>query len=121
MFYLPAVLLGGAAGSPVAGKEKGLYRRPEFFQLCGRGDVLGKLRHQFSAYAMLGGLHHLIDIGNGAFAHMQDIARLNGFGRLGIYVVQLHLPALAGIGGLAAGLEGPDGPEVFVYSDFGHG
>ena len=41
LFDLAAVLLGGTPRPAVAGKEKGLDRRPELFDLRRRGQVLG--------------------------------------------------------------------------------
>ena len=42
------------------------------------------------------------------------VADAHGFGGFGAVAVVLDLPFGAGVGGLGAGLEQPDGPEIFI-------
>ena len=117
---LPPLLLGGSAAATVPAEHYRLHRGVQPRSFAFRSQVLCVLRHQGCAHTAAARGQDFVTQQYGTLAYLQHIARLHFLGSLGGVAVEAHLVAVAGVGGFAAGLEDPYGPEVFVKSDSFH-
>ena len=117
---MAAVALGGAAGAAVTLEDDGFFGGVELEALRLGGEVFGVVRHKGGAHAAFGDFQDFVGEDGGTLPDLDDVAGLDGLGGLGVGAGDLDFVAVAGVGGVAPGLEHPDRPEVFVYSNAIH-
>ena len=117
---LAPLLLGGAARTAVAEDEDRLARHVELRQLLLRRDVEAVIRNVSGPLAARHQPEHLVRIGHLPFAHGDQVADLHFARGLGEGAVHRHLVGADGVRRIAAGLENPHGPKVFVQTNVVH-
>lgn len=111
-----AVFLGRAAGAGVTAEEEGLDGSLELVDFGLRGQVFGVVGNQLRAETVIGQLLDSVRVQHCALADFDHLSDLQHSGRLGVDSTGLDLASFAGVRGLGAGLEHPDGPKDLVYS-----
>lgn len=111
-----AVFLGRAAGAGVTAEEEGLDGSLELVDFGLRGQVFGVVGNQLRAETVIGQLLDSVRVQHCALADFDHLSDLQHSGRLGVDSTDLDLASFAGVRGLGAGLEHPDGPKDLVYS-----
>ena len=111
-----AVFLGRAAGTRITAEEEGLDGSLELVDFGLRGQVFGVVGNQLRAETVIGQLLDSVRVQHCALADFDHLSDLQHSGRLGVDSTDLDLASFAGVRGLGAGLEHPDGPKDLVYS-----
>ena len=100
----------------VTAEEEGLDGSLELVDFGLRGQVFGVVGNQLRAETVISQLLDSVRVQHCALADFDHLSDLQHSGRLGVDSTDLDLASFAGIRGLGAGLEHPDGPKDLVYS-----
>lgn len=111
-----AVFLGRTAGAGVTAEEEGLDGSLELVDFGLRGQVFGVVGNQLRAETVISQLLDSVRVQHCTLADFDHLSDLQHSGRLGVDSTDLDLASFAGVRGLGAGLEHPDGPKDLVYS-----